>query len=56
MPIHTAVWLVGQQPKALTESSLASEHLLEDMIVASPSILSDSEPWNGEVYCSFGAG
>ncbi len=41
MPIHTAVWLVGQQPRALAESSLASERLLEDMIVASPSILSN---------------
>lgn len=41
MPIRTAVWKVGPEPQLLTESSLASEHLLEDMIVAAPRILSD---------------
>ena len=41
MPIHTALWKVGQQPQALTESVLASEQLLEDMIVSSPNMLSD---------------
>jgi hypothetical protein len=41
MPIRTALWKVGTQPQALTESSLASEALLENMIVAAPQVLSD---------------
>jgi hypothetical protein len=41
MPIRTALWKVGTQPHALTESSLPSEALLEDMIVAAPQVLSD---------------
>ncbi len=41
MPIRTALWKVDQQPQPLSESSLVNERLLEDMIVASPSILSD---------------
>jgi hypothetical protein len=41
MPIRTAIWKVGAQPEPLAESSLASEQLLEDMIVAAPSLLSD---------------
>ncbi len=41
MPIRTTLWKVGPQPQALTESALASEKLLEDMIVAAPRMLSD---------------
>lgn len=41
MPIRTALWKVGPQPQPLTESSLSSEQLLEDMIVTTPRILSD---------------
>jgi hypothetical protein len=41
MPVRTAIWKVGTQPQPLAESSLASERLLGDMIVAAPSLLSD---------------
>jgi hypothetical protein len=41
MPIHTALWTVNAQPKQLVQSRLDSEKLLEDMILASPRILSD---------------
>jgi hypothetical protein len=41
MPIHHSVWRVGKSPSPLLETTLASERLLEDMIVASPEILSD---------------
>jgi hypothetical protein len=41
MPIRHAIWRVGPQPRALAESSLGKEELLEQMIAADPSILSD---------------
>ena len=41
MPIRTAIWKVGTTPEELTESSLVREQALEDMIVASPRLLSD---------------
>lgn len=41
MPIRTSLWKVGSQPLALAESTLATEKLLEDMIVAAPRMLSD---------------
>jgi len=41
MPIRNAICKIGTQPQALVESSLANEKILEDMIVAAPSILSD---------------
>ena len=41
MPIRIALWEGAPQPKPLSESTLASEKLLEDMIVASPSLISD---------------
>ena len=41
MPIRTAIWKVGTQPEPLLECSLASEQLLESMIVTSPRMLSD---------------
>jgi len=40
MPIQHAIWQVGQQPTQLTGGKLASEALLEDMIVRDPRILS----------------
>lgn len=40
MPIQHAIWRVGDQPAPLTNSKLASEQLLEDMIVREPRILS----------------
>jgi hypothetical protein len=41
MPIRTTIWRVGAQPEPLAESSLPSEQLLEEMIVAAPRLLSD---------------
>ncbi|KTB85433.1 endonuclease NucS domain-containing protein [Pseudomonas syringae] len=41
MPIKTDVWTVGIMPTRLLQSKLATEQLLEDMIVNAPSILSD---------------
>lgn len=41
MPIRHSIWKIGTQPEALAESSLATEQLLESMIVAAPTILSD---------------
>lgn len=42
MPIRTALWKVdAHQPQPLVESSLASEQILEDMLVAAPGMLSD---------------
>lgn len=43
MPIRTAIWRVASQPERLSETSLANEQLLEDMIVAAPGLL--SEEW-----------
>ncbi len=41
MPIRTAIWKVADPPVSLADSSLSTEQLLEDMIVASPGVLSD---------------
>jgi hypothetical protein len=41
MSIRTAIWKVGSPPQQLSTASLASEQLLEDMIVAAPQLLSD---------------
>jgi hypothetical protein len=41
MTIRHAIWKVGAKPEPLAVATLASEQLLEDMIVASPEILSD---------------
>ena len=43
MPIHHIVWKVAKLPSRLPEATLPSEQILEDMIVASPAIL--SEQW-----------
>ena len=40
MPIHHAIWRVGEQPAPLVSSRLTSEQQLEDMIVRDPRILS----------------
>lgn len=40
MPIHHSIWRVGDNPMALAETQIASEALLEKMIVAAPQILS----------------
>ena len=40
MPMHHAIWKVGDQPAPLVASRLASEQKLEDMIVRDPRILS----------------
>lgn len=40
MPIHHSLWRVASKPEPLREAVLPSEALLEDMIVASPDILS----------------
>ena len=41
MPIRTAIWKVADPPVPLADSSLSTELLLEDMIVASPRVVSD---------------
>lgn len=41
MPIKTDVWTVSTVPSKLLQSRLASEQLLENMIINSPGILSD---------------
>jgi hypothetical protein len=41
MPIRHAIWKIAAFPQPLAESSLTSEQLLEDMIVAAPRLLSD---------------
>lgn len=43
MPQRTALWTVSDTPALLGEARLASERMLEDMIVAAPRIL--SEEW-----------
>lgn len=40
MPIHHAIWRVGELPEPLTTTRLSSEQQLEDMIVRDPRILS----------------
>ena len=41
MPIRHAIWTVDDKPKPLSLAGTTSEQRLEDMIVASPAILSD---------------
>jgi hypothetical protein len=41
MPVHHAIWRIGEKPQPLTISKLASEQLLEKMILNDPTILSD---------------
>lgn len=43
MPIKTQIWTVGAQPEPLKGAQLASEQLLEDMIITAPALL--SEDW-----------
>jgi hypothetical protein len=41
MPVGQRIWRIGETPERLRESSLASEKLLEEMIIAAPEIVSD---------------
>ncbi|WP_130626838.1 nuclease [Enterococcus sp. A8] len=41
MPVHHTIWRIGENPQPLTISKLASEQLLEKMILNDPTILSD---------------
>lgn len=41
MPVHHAIWRVGDNPQPLSISKLASEQQLEKMILNDPTILSD---------------
>lgn len=41
MPIHHAIWRVGESPTLLVTTRLLSEQQLEDMIVSDPRILSN---------------
>lgn len=41
MPIQTSLWKVGAKPEELKQTTLATERLLEEMIVAAPRMLSD---------------
>lgn len=41
MSVSQRIWQVGQPPRRLVESRLASEQELEEMIVAEPEIVSD---------------
>ena len=41
MTVRTAIWKVGASPALLSESKLAKELVLEDMIVAAPQLISD---------------
>lgn len=41
MPVNHAIWKVGKSPEPLPVCRLPTEKMLEDMIVASPSILSN---------------
>lgn len=41
MPVHHAIWRIGENPQQLTISKLASEQLLEKMILNGLTILSD---------------
>lgn len=40
-PFKTGIWTVGDKPELLKDSHLTNEQLLESMIVAEPSILSN---------------
>ena len=39
MPIRHSIWRVGHTPQLLRESHLATEALLEEMLVTAPDIL-----------------
>jgi hypothetical protein len=41
MPIHHAIWKIGDKPKPLPGVSLENEKQLEEMIIQDPNILSD---------------
>ena len=39
MTIRTALWKVGMQPQLLEDAKLATERILEDMIVVAPMLI-----------------
>ena len=41
MPIHHAIWQVGEKPTPLQTSKLAAEEQLREMIIQDPRILSN---------------
>ena len=41
MPIHHAIWQVGEKPTPLHASKLAAEEQLREMIIQDPRILSN---------------
>jgi hypothetical protein len=58
MPVKHAIWKVGDEPQPLSQSTLVSEQLLEEMIVREPRILSsewlligrqESTPYAGRI-------
>lgn len=56
MPIQHAIWQVGAQPVPLSASKLASEQLLEEMIVKDPRILSNEWMLIGQQEITAGSG
>ncbi len=54
MPIHHAIWTVGDLPASLLPGKLVSEQQLEDMIVADPRILSNEWMLIGRQECTYG--
>jgi RecB family endonuclease NucS len=42
MSLRQAIWTVCPKPEALLSASLATEKLLEDIIVAEPRVVSDA--------------
>ena len=54
MPIHHAIWTVGDRPASLSPGKLISERQLEDMIVADPRILSNEWMLIGRQECTYG--
>lgn len=41
MPMDTAIWRVSARPKRLRQAELPSENVLEELVVADPSVLSE---------------
>lgn len=56
MPVNHRLWTVGQKPTQVTLASLSDEKALEDMIVASPEILSDQWMLVGQQEATDGGG
>jgi|TARA_R110002073_G_scaffold11861_1_gene53259 hypothetical protein len=55
MPIQHGIWKIGEQPQALTNTTMASEELLEELIFKDISILNGNWLLIGrQVYTDFG--